>query len=426
MSESDSVFTYEAVPLKFGMGATEEVGSDLRRLGVRRALLVTDPHLLSLGLPDRVAGDIRAAGLEVEVFGRVQSEPTKQSWLDAIECATESDVDGFVAVGGGSTIDTAKAANLYSTHPADLSDYINKPMGEGRPVPGPLRPLVAVPTTAGTASECTTVAILGLEELKVKTGVSHRFLRPSYAILDPLNTVSCSQLVTASCGIDVLCHAAESYTAIPYDRRPKPASPEQRPPYVGANPVSDLWTAKAIELTASFLPRAVRDGEDLEARSAMMLACTYAGMGFGNAGVHIPHAMGYPIAGMVRSYIPPTYPDPHPMVPHGISVTIGAPAAFRFTGAACPEKHLQVAALMGVDTTGAARDQGGAVLANAVARLMREVGIPNGISELGFGESDLEALTEGTMKQQRLLAQSPCPVGQRDVEELFRNSLRYW
>lgn len=422
----DSVFTYETVPFKFGAGVTEEIATDLSRFGVTRVLLVSDPRLHAAGLSRRVADVLKSSGIDIEIFSGVLSEPTVESWREAIDFAVTMKPNGFVALGGGSSIDTAKAANLYSTYPADLLDYVNAPIGKAKPVPGPLKPLVVIPTTAGSASECTTVAILEIEELKLKTGISHRYLRPTFAVLDPLNTTTCPPMVTASCGIDVLCHAIESFTALPFNSRPRPASPELRPPYVGSNPVSDLWAAKSMELVSRYLARAVRNGKDLEARSALMLACTYAGIGFGNAGVHVPHAMGYPIAGMVESYIPPDYGSSNPLVPHGIASIIAAPAWFRFIGPAVPNKHLEAACLMGCDTSEADSSQAGEILSDAVVHLMREVGIPNGLSDLGYTAQHIPALAEGTMRQERLLALSPCQVTQADVEQVFRIALRYW
>jgi hydroxyacid-oxoacid transhydrogenase len=426
MSEFDNVFTYESVPFKFGPGVTREVGADLERLGIKKCLVITDPHLVETGIAAKVTDFIEQAGIQFTVFDQVHSEPTDESWQKAIDAAQSDDFDGFLSVGGGSSIDTTKAANLYSSHPADLFDYINKPVGKGLPVPGKLKPHLVIPTTSGTASECTSVAITDIKSMRLKTGISHRYLRPTYAILDPLNTLSCPPMVTASCGIDVLCHAAESYTAIAYDQRPKPVSPNTRPLFVGSNPVSDLWSGKSIELVTKYLPRAVENGDDIEARSMMMLACTYAGMGFGNAGVHIPHAMGYPIAGMVEQYIPPDYPFPHPMVPHGMSVIVGAPAAFRFTADACPERHLQAAAFMGEDVENAKPEEAGEILAGAFIKLMQASGIPNGIGALGYGEKQIDSLVEGTLKQQRLLAQSPRGSEKEDLAAIFRDSIRYW
>ena len=233
--------------------------------------------------------------------------------------------------------------NLHSTHPANLFDLTNKPIGKGKPVPGPLKPLIALPTTSGTGREATAVIALDILDLHLKTGISDLNLRPSMAIVDPLNTLTMSPEVTASSGLDVLTHAAESFTIKPYNTRPKPESPASRPAYVGSNPISDLWSEKAVEWVGEYLRRACFDGNDLEARTHMAMASTIAGIGFGNAGVHIPHALGYPIAGKVKDWVPPGFGVTEPMVPHGISTVVTAPACFRFTAPTNPEKHARLA-----------------------------------------------------------------------------------
>ena len=245
-------------------------------------------------------------------------------------------------------IDTAKAANLYACYPADLLEYVNPPIGKGTPVPGALKPLIAIPTTAGTGSETTGVAIFDYRPLRAKTGIAHRRLKPTLGIVDPENTASLPCAVAASSGIDVLCHAIESWTAAPYTSRPRPERPLLRPAYQGANPISDLWSCEALRLTARYIRRAAADPSDTEARSAMLLASSYAGIGFGNAGVHLPHGMSYPVSGLNRGYRAPGYDAvDHPLIPHGISVIINAPAVFRFTAQADPGRHLEAARILG-------------------------------------------------------------------------------
>ena len=302
--ERESVFTLEATPIKFGPGAVDDAGWELRRLGVKRALLVTDPGVAAAGHPDRVASLLRAEGIEVVVFDRARVEPTIESLVEAAEFALEAEVDGFVSVGGGSAIDTAKVADLIVSHPAPVMAYVNRPFGEARAPAGPLRPHLAIPTTCGTGSEATTVAVLDIPDRRVKTGISHRYLRPSQAIVDPDLARTLPAEVVASAGLDVVCHAAESFLAKPFSARPRPSSPSERPPYQGANPVADVWSAKALEYGGRFLRRAVADPDDVEARGAMMLAASMAGVGFGSAGVHIPHACAYPIAGL-QARVPP-------------------------------------------------------------------------------------------------------------------------
>jgi len=424
---NNTVFTMETVPLKFGWGVIDELGYDLEALGARRVLLLTDPYLHELGLTERPMAAIRGRGIDVTLYAEARAEPTDISWQAAIDFALqEGEFDAFVALGGGSAIDTAKAVNLYTTHPAELTAYINKPTGEGRPVPGPLKPLIAIPTTAGTGSETTAVAVLDLLEKRVKTGISHRLLRPRLAIIDPELSMTMPRGVTAASGMDILCHALESYTSLPYDERPAPENPGLRPPYVGANPVADMWAGKAIEMGTRYLPRAFADGNDKEARTQLMLAATYAGMGFGNAGVHLPHAMSYPIAGMVRDFVPDDFPGNEVQVPHGMSVALGTPATFRFIGGRCPDKTLGALALMGVDTAGIAPEEAGNALADRVTALMRELGMPNGLSAVGYTEADIPALARGCAEQQRLLVGAPVPVNMTDIEALFRDSMTLW
>jgi alcohol dehydrogenase class IV len=422
---NETIITMEMTPIKFGPGATNEVGYDLKRLGVRRALIVTDKGIMKIGLPERVRTLLQDEGISAEIYDDVHVEPTDKSFEAISSFVQGRDYDGFVAIGGGSSIDSAKAANLFTTYPAPLSDYLNKPIGKGLPVPGPLKPLVAMPTTAGTGSETTAVAILDVLALKVKTGISHRYLRPSLAVIDPLNTVTLPPMATAYPGFDVLTHALESYTSRPYDARPR-HKPQERPVYIGSNPISDIWCEKALEYTGRYLRRAVLNGMDVEARTYMALAATYAGIGFGNAGVHVPHAIAYPIAGLVKNFSPPDYPKEEPIIPHGLSVVITAPSTFRWTYPTNPERHLQAAELLGGDVNGLTQAEMREVLPRTLMSLMRDTGIVNGLSELGYGESDVPALVDGTLKQQRLLVNCPRAVGAEELTNVIQHSFEYW
>jgi hydroxyacid-oxoacid transhydrogenase len=424
--DHESVFTLEATPIKFGPGAAADAGWELERLGVRRALLVTDPGVAATGHSDRIRRSIEAEGIEVVVFDRAHVEPTLGSLQEAADYARDAGVDGFVSVGGGSSIDTAKVADLIATHAGAVMDYVNPPVGEGRKPPSPLRPHLAIPTTCGTGAEATTVAVLDIPELKVKTGISHRYLRPAQGIVDPEFVRTLPAQVTSATGLDVICHAAESYLARPYDERPRPASPDERPPYQGANPVADVWSARALEYGGRFLRRAVADRDDLEARGAMMLAATMAGVGFGSAGVHIPHACAYPIAGLKRAYRPPGYPDDHPFVPHGHSVIVTAPAAFKFTYEAAPARHHRVAELLAGEPTDEPSPATADTLPDVLRALMRDVDAPRGIADLGYDEHDVPALVEGALKQQRLLVVSPREVTGQDLGRILNASMTNW
>ncbi len=419
----ETIFTMEATPVKFGRGASAEAGWELRRLGVRRAMLVTDPGVAAAGYPERIQKTIADEGIEVVLYDRARVEPTIDSFQAAVDYALEHEVDGFVSVGGGSSIDTAKVANLVSTHPAPVMDYVNPPVGQGRKPSSPLKPHLAIPTTSGTGSEATTVAVLDIPDLKVKTGISHRYLRPTQAIVDPDLTRSLPSEVTSSTGLDVVCHAAESFLSKPFDTRERPDSPDDRPPYQGSNPVADVWSAKALEFGGRYLRRAVADGEDLEARGLMMLAATMAGVGFGSAGVHIPHSCAYPIASVKHDYQPPGYPDDHPFVPHGHSVIVTAPAAFRFTYDAMPERHHEVARLLSTESID---NPGPDTLPEVIRRLMRDVGAPRGVAALGYTEDDIPELVAGALKQERLLAVAPKPVAEDDLRRIITASMTNW
>jgi hydroxyacid-oxoacid transhydrogenase len=346
---------------------------------------------------------------------------------EAIRFASAQEYDAIVAVGGGSTIDTAKVANLYACYPADFLDYVNQPIGKGKPVPGPVKPLIAIPTTAGTGSETTGVAIFDYKPLHAKTGIAHRRLKPALGIVDPENTRSLPSQVAAASGLDVLCHAIESFTAIPFTERPRPERPILRPSYQGSNPISDLWSLEALRLTAKYIRRAVADPSDDEARASMILASSYAGVGFGNAGVHLPHGMSYPVAGLVRTFRAPGYEAvDHPMVPHGISVILNAPAVFRFTAWANPERHLRAAQTLGANIENADPGDAGRILADELIRLMHDLRMPNGLSALGYGSSDIPALVEGTLPQHRVTKLSPRPAGADELSRLFEDAMTTW
>ena len=423
-THAESVFTYGAPQLKFGAGASDEIGHDLGQYGVRRVLVVTDPGVAATGHPQRVADQMAAFGIEARVYDGVHVEPTDDSLRAAADAARDSGPwDAFVAVGGGSSIDTAKAVNLLTTNPGDLMDYVNVPVGKGAAPVRPLAPLVAVPTTTGTGSESTTICVLDVLAQQVKTGISHPRLRPTLAVVDPRLTLTQPAGVTAACGMDILCHALESWTARPYTSF-EHKTPEQRVPYCGANPIADMWAERAMRLLAGSFRTAVRHGDDEAARGEMALAATFAGMGFGNAGVHIPHANAYPVAGRVRDFHPDGYPDDHAMVPHGMAVALSAPAAFRFTFEADPDRHVRAAEMLapGADRPGDLRE----FLPGVLVDLMRDIGLPNGLAAVGYRADDVPDLVEGTLKQQRLLATAPREVTEDDAAEILRDSLELW
>lgn len=425
----ESVVTIDASRVSFGEGALAEIGPRMAaQLGGAggRIALITDTRMRHHQGFEAVASSLVAAGMDVVVFDQVSVEPTDASFNAAADVAREANPDAFVSFGGGSVIDTAKIANLLSTHPGTLLDYVNAPIGAATPVPGPLKPHIAAPTTSGTGSEVTGIAIFDYLAEHAKTGVSSSYLRPSEAVVDPTVTATLPAAVVAASGLDVLCHALESLTARPFIKRPPSSPPTARPASQGANPWSDLGATETVRLVGSYLRRAVADPADTEARHQMMWAATLAGIAFGNAGVHVPHAMAYAVAGRVRDYRPDGYPGTHPLVPHGFAVAVNAPAAFAALAHTDPARHLEAAALLGADISGAIPGDAGEVLGSVLADLMRDVGAPNGISAVGYGAADIDDLVAGAAPQRRLLDNAPAAVREPELARIFADAMRCW
>jgi hydroxyacid-oxoacid transhydrogenase len=425
--DHDTVFEMAVSNIRFGAGVTREVGHDLKDFGARRVMVLTDRHVARLSPVATVLESLETSGIPATLYDAVRVEPTDDSFLDATAFARSLSCDAFVAVGGGSVLDTAKAVNLYSTYPPqDFLEYVNPPIGAGRPVPGPLKPLMAVPTTAGTGSETTGVAIFDLTRMHAKTGIASRRLKPTLAYLDPDNTRTLPPAVAASSGLDVLSHAVESFTAIPYTARPRPERPALRPAYQGSNPISDVWALEALRIVSRSLVRAVEDPGNEAARADMLLAASFAGVGFGNAGVHLPHGMSYPVSGHVRSYRAPGYHTEHALVPHGMSVILNAPAVVRFTASASPERHLAAAGALGCDVSRARAADAGQILADKLLWFMQRLKMPNGLGAIGYSTSDIPALVEGTLPQHRVTKLSPRAAAADDLAALFESSMACW
>lgn len=424
----------ETSTLRFGRGIIREVGHDLEDMGAKRVAVVTDPRLRESVAFERAVSAIEARKIEARIYDQARCEPTDASMREAAVWARGAGrLDAFVAIGGGSSIDTAKVANLMHCHPDnEIDDFVNAPIGKGLPIPNALRPLIAIVTTAGTGSEATGTAIFDHTEAKAKTGIGHRRLRPTLGLCDPDAIGTMPRDVAMSSGLDVLCHAIESYTAVAYDARtPRPLTPAERPAYQGANPLSDVWSLHALGLIKdAFVPSLDGDGP---ARESMALAAACAGVAFGNAGVHLPHAMSYPISGLNKllphvQYRQPGYGLPHPLIPHGVSVTLPAPAVFRYTAHACPERHRECARVLGADVSNCASDDGehaGRLLADALVKLMDEVGLPLGLAPVGFASSDVGALVDGTLPQQRLTKMAPCAASRDALGHIFEDAMSY-
>ncbi len=428
MSEKklETAFSIDLSSIKFGPGITEEVGFEMKRLGSTNVMVLTDPFMRNSEALETTLKSLKHEGIDATLFDNVHVEPTDISFKEAISFAIDGEFDGYVGVGGGSSIDTAKAANLYSSYPAPFLTYVNAPIGEGRPVPGPLKPLIAIPTTSGTGSETTGTAIFDFLDMKAKTGIAHRYLRPIIGLVDPNHTSTLPSMVVACSGLDVLCHGLESYTALPFNKRSAPESPVMRPSYQGSNPISDIWAIKAVEMVATNIVRAVHDSTDVEARSQMMLAATFAGVGFGNAGCHLPHGMSYAVSGMVKDFAPVGYPQEESIVPHGMAVVLNAPAVFRFTAPTNLERHMHAARVMGIRSHDSDLEYAGYFLGEAIVRLIRKINIPNGLGQIGFNLEDIENLVNATIPQRRLLDLCPREVTAKELRQLFLESMTLW
>ncbi|MEM7226556.1 MAG: hydroxyacid-oxoacid transhydrogenase [Pseudomonadota bacterium] len=422
----DEAFSVDSSAITFGPGVLAEAGDHAKALGITRIALMTDRGLAATPHVETVRASLVAAGLDVVVYDETRVEPTDESFKAATRFAVEGAFDGYISVGGGSVIDTCKAANLYASYPAEFLTYVNAPIGGGQPVPGPLKPHIACPTTSGTGSECTGIAIFDLLAMKAKTGIVSRHLRASQALVDPNTTLTLPDRVVAASAFDVLSHALESYTAVPFSRREPAERPSLRPMSQGANPWSDIGCREALRLLGLYLVRAVADAGDREARSQLMWASTLAGIAFGNAGCHAPHGMSYSVSGLVRDFCPAGYPQGEPIVPHGMSVIVNAPSVFRYTAPACPERHIEGAGCLGADTRDAAPEDAGEVLSGEIISLMKATAIPNGLNDVGYGESDIPALTEGAYPQRRLLENAPREISREQLSGLFEGAMRYW
>jgi alcohol dehydrogenase class IV len=422
----DYGFEVDGARITYGRGVLAELGEAAKKLHVKRAAVFLDPNLRDRPFVETALAALRAAKIDAVVYTDIAVEPTDASFKQAAAFAVDGKFDGYVSIGGGSTMDTCKAADLYATYPADFMDYVNAPIGAGRVIPGPLAPHIACPTTCGTGSECTGIAIFDYLEMNAKTGIRARELRPSLGIIDPDVTRSLPPMVVACSGFDVLSHALESYTALPYTQHARTPPGVARSLSQGANPYSDVGCTGALPMIGEHIARAVNDPTDDVARERMMFAAMLAGIAFGNAGCHLPHAMSYAVSGNVKEFRAPGYAPGEPMIPHGMSVILNAPAVFRFTAPACPERHLDAARMLGADVRDAGLDDAGEVLSTRITELMKATGIPNGLAAVGYNDDDIDALVDGSFPQKGLIHNAPRETSRDALHSLYTNALNHW
>jgi hydroxyacid-oxoacid transhydrogenase len=416
----ETVFPWFGPSVRFGLGATGEVGWEVLTLGMSTVLLVTDTNVRTSGVVDAVVASLCEASVDLDVWDGCESEPTDDSVLRAVDALRHLDVDGYVAVGGGSVIDTCKLMNLLRTAPGELTDYLAAPHGAGRPVPGRLSPMVALPTTAGTGSECTATAVVDLLHTHTKAVVSHWSMRPAVAIIDPLNALSCPPAVTASAGYDAVVQAIESLTSKPFDERPPARTPADRPAYVGHNPISAMWCETAVQHAGRFLVRAVADPLDVEARHGMAFAALCSRIG--NAGVHVPHANGYAIAAAAHDHRPAGFQVTRAFVPHGQSVVVTAAAAFDVMYSLAPDRYDRVAELLRVDPVRRAASPQTAV-GDWVRWMLAETGGPRSLQAFGLTRGHIPSMVEVALSQERVLACAPVVVDHDLLVDVLERSL---
>lgn len=416
----------DANKVVFGCGSLAEVGSHAKAFGMGRVALYTDPRVARLPAVETAVKSLRDKNIRVSIFDRVDIEPTDRSLEAAVNFAASDNFDGLVSVGGGSVLDTCKAVSLYASYPPrNFLDYVNMPLGKALPAPGPLKPHIACPTTFGTSSESTNVAIFNFLQLGTKAGISNRAIKPSLGVIDPDALKTLPGPVVAANGMDVLSHAAESFTARPFTRRPVPDDPTDRPVIQGANPFSDINCLEAIRLIGRNLVKAIQYPENSAVLEQLSFAGLLAGIGFGTAGCNLPHGMSYAVSGLVRDYYAEGWPRDHALVPHGFAVIVNSPSVFRFMGSACPERFAEAARALGMSSSEQENDPG-EVFATGVIAMMRSVGAPNGLSALGYSAADLDALTEKGWPQRRVIDNAVRQITKEELRSIFEGALSYW
>jgi len=390
---------HSAGQILFGKHAVRQVGEVVQRLQGKRVFVVADPILVRLGMLDQVFEPLKAAGLAVDAFTEGEPEPAIPTTMRCAEQARAFRPDVVIGLGGGSNMDMAKIAATLLAHPIPFQDI----WGDDR-IPGPILPLICVPTTAGTGSEVSGAAVVTDADNHIKVGILSNWLRPRVALVDPMLTLSCPPKVTADSGIDALTHAIEGYTAV--DNEAFPLPPGERSIYQGKHPMGDLVAEKAIQLIGRYLERAVKDGSDLEAREGMALGALLGGLAFSNVGVALVHALEYPVGGAVH-------------VSHGAGNGLLLPYVMRFNLPTRQREFAAIASLLGENTAGLSEAAAAEQAIAAVFRLRQAIGIPNRLRELGVEATLLRTFAAKTFAIKRLLRVNPRSTSEADIQGIL-------
>lgn len=412
--------------LTFGRGSLDELGARTLRAKLKSVVLMTDAWLVNGPIVEKALQSLRDSSITVRVYSDIDVEPNDETVTRAAAFLDEAPFDGVISLGGGSVIDTAKAALVVHEYATPALRYFAPPIGDGLPVQGPVKTHIACPTTSGTGSECTSVTVIRIKSLGAKFIFGSPYILPDIALVDPACCDSLSGNAVASTGFDALCHALECYTAKAYTKHNHIPDVNARQYLQGANPWSEMIAREALSLISTYIERGVADAGDREARDNLSWAATLAGMAFGNSGTHLPHAMSYGITHLMENITTDGYPQTSPFIPHGISVAVSAPAIFRYQAEATPERHMEAALCLNADAKGATPADAGEVLSNRVIELMKGSGIPNGLSGVGFGQEHIKDLAASSIRQQRAIANAPRDSNLTDLENIYASAIHYW
>jgi alcohol dehydrogenase class IV len=393
---------HTAGQLLFGQHAVRQLDEVAARLPAKRILVVTDAVLVQAGVVEQVHVPLSESGVLVEVFSGGEPEPSFRAADACIATARQFAPDALLGLGGGSNMDLAKIAATVLTHGGHPRDYV----GDDK-IPGPVFPLICVPTTSGTGSEVSAASVLTDNDSKLKVGILSNYLRPRVALIDPLLTLSCPSKVTADSGIDALTHAIEAFTAVDNEEFPLP--PGEHSVYQGRHPMGDMLAEKAIHLIGKHLRRAVADGKDVEAREGMALGATLAGMAFSNVGVAAVHALEYPVGGAVHCS-------------HGAGNGLLLPSVMRFNFPARVSRFARLAELLGASTTGMSEESAAETAIEMVTQLRDEIGIPRRLRDIGVKKNQLRQFAEKAAGISRILRVNPREATIDDLEKILQEA----